>query len=157
MADLKTVGAVAGALIIGALGGAQLDPGKAEALQDITVEEMVASKLDSTAQRIEAADRVREAGRETVYDIRPAEIAEDGKILAPAETLSVKEVDVPRAVIRPEFTFRLDIPEGTQRVRAVIFADEKGIGEWATEITEQPDASKVLRIECPVRLFDQVR
>ena len=158
MADTKTlVGAVGAALVIGALGGAQLDPGKAEQLESITVAEMVAAKLDSTAQRIEAADVVREAGRETVYDIKPAEIAEDGKIITPAETLSVKEVDIPRAIIRPEFTFRLDVPEGTQRVRAVIFADEKGIGEWATEITEQPDASKILRIECPVRLFDQIR
>ena len=158
MADAKIlVGAVGAALVIGALGGAQLDPGKAEQLESITVAEMVASKLDSTAQRIEAEDKVREAGRETIYDIKPAEVAEDGKIITPAETLSVKEVDIPRAIIRPEFTFRLDVPEGTQRVRAVIFADEKGIGEWATEITEQPDASKILRIECPVRLFDQIR
>jgi len=158
MADEKlTVGALLVGLALGGVGGVALDPGKAEALQDITVAEMVASKIDSTAQRIEAADKVREAGRETIYDIKPAEIAEDGKIITPAETLSVKEVDIPRAIIRPEFTFRLDVPEGTQRVRAVIFADEKGIGEWATEITEQPDASKILRIECPVRLFDQIR
>jgi len=158
MADAKIlVGAVGAALVIGALGGAQLDPGKAEQLESITVAEMVAAKLDSTAQRVEASDKVREAGRETIYDIKPAEVAEDGKIITPAETLSVKEVDIPRAIIRPEFTFRLDVPEGTQRVRAVIFADEKGIGEWATEITEQPDASKILRIECPVRLFDQIR
>jgi hypothetical protein len=158
MADEKlTVGALLVGLALGGVGGVALDPAKEAALADITVAEMVAAKLDSTAQRIEAADKVREAGRETVYDIKSAEIAEDGKILAPAETLSVKEVDIPRAIIRPEFTFRLDVPEGTQRVRAVIFADEKGIGEWATEITEQPDASKILRIECPVRLFDQIR
>ena len=158
MADGKlTVGALLVGLALGGVGGVALDPVKEAALADITVAEMVASKLDSTAQRIEASDKVREAGRETVYDVKPAEIAEDGKIITPAETLSVKEVDIPRAIIRPEFTFRLDVPEGTQRVRAVIFADEKGIGEWATEITEQPDASKILRIECPVRLFDQIR
>ena len=157
MADTKTlVGAVAGALVIGALGGAQLDPGKAEQLESITVAEMVAAKLDSTAQRIEAADKVREAGRETVYDIKPAEIAEDGKILAPAETLSVKEVDIPRAIVRPENTIRVpEIPTG-EVFRVVAFVGEKAVAEWAAPVTEAPDAAKITRASVQVVVYDQI-
>jgi len=158
MADTKTlVGAVGAALVIGALGGAQLDPGKAEQLESITVAEMVASKIDSTAQRIEAADKVREAGRETVYDIKPAEVAEDGKILAPAETLSVKEVDIPRAIVRPENTIRVpEIPTG-EVFRVVAFVGEKAVAEWAAPITEAPDAAKITRGIVQVTIIDQVR
>jgi len=158
MADTKTlVGAVGAALVIGALGGAQLDPGKAEQLESITVAEMVAAKLDSTAQRIEAADKVREAGRETVYDIKPAEVAEDGKILAPAETLSVKEVDIPRAIVRPENTIRVpEIPTG-EVFRVVAFVGEKAVAEWAAPITEAPDAAKITRGIVQVTIIDQVR
>jgi len=157
MADLKMVGAVAGALVIGALGGATLDPGKAEQLQSISVAEMVASKIDSTTQRIEAEDKVREAGRETIYDIKPAEIAEDGKILAPAETLSVKEVDIPRAIVRPENTIRIpEIPTG-ETFRVVAFVGEKAVAEWAAPITEAPDAAKITRGIVQVTIIDQVR
>jgi len=158
MADTKTlVGAVGAALVIGALGGAQLDPGKAEQLESITVAEMVASKVDSTTQRIEAADKVREAGRETVYDIKPAEVAEDGKILAPAETLSVKEVDIPRAIVRPENTIRVpEIPTG-EVFRVVAFVGEKAVAEWAAPITEAPDAAKITRGIVQVTIIDQVR
>jgi len=158
MADTKTlVGAVGAALVIGALGGAQLDPGKAEQLESITVAEMVAAKLDSTAQRIEAADVVREAGRETIYDIKPAEIAEDGKILAPAETLSVKEVDIPRAIVRPENTIRIpEIPTG-ETFRVVAFVGERAVAEWAAPITEAPDAEKITRGIVQVTIIDQVR
>jgi len=158
MADTKTlVGAVGAALVIGALGGAQLDPGKAEQLESITVAEMVAAKLDSTAQRIEAADVVREAGRETVYDVKPAEVAEDGKILAPAETLSVKEVDIPRAIVRPENTIRIpEIPTG-ETFRVVAFVGEKAVAEWAAPITEAPDAAKITRGIVQVTIIDQVR
>jgi len=158
MADTKTlVGAVGAALVIGALGGATLDPGKAEQLQSISVAEMVASKLDSTAQRIEASDVVREAGRETVYDIKPAEVAEDGKILAPAETLSVKEVDIPRAIVRPENTIRIpEIPTG-ETFRVVAFVGEKAVAEWAAPITEAPDAAKITRASVQVTIIDQVR
>ena len=158
MADTKTlVGAVGAALVIGALGGAQLDPGKAEQLESITVAEMVASKIDSTAQRIEVADKVREAGRETVYDIKPAEVAEDGKILAPAETLSVKEVDIPRAIVRPENTIRVpEIPTG-EVFRVVAFVGEKAVAEWAAPITEAPDAAKITRGIVQVTIIDQVR
>ena len=158
MADTKTlVGAVGAALVIGALGGAQLDPGKAEQLESITVAEMVAAKLDSTAQRIEATDKVREAGRETVYDIKPAEIAEDGKIITPAETLSIKEVDIPRAIIRPENTLRVpEIPTG-ETFRVVAFIGEKAVAEWAAPITEAPDAAKITRGIVQVTIIDQVR
>jgi len=158
MADTKTlVGAVGAALVIGALGGATLDPGKAEQLQSISVAEMVASKIDSTTQRIEATDKVREAGRETVYDIKPAEVAEDGKILAPAETLSVKEVDIPRAIVRPENTIRIpEIPTG-ETFRVVAFVGEKAVAEWAAPITEAPDAAKITRGIVQVTIIDQVR
>ena len=158
MADEKlTVGALLVGLALGGVGGVALDPGKAEALADITVAEMVASKLDSTAQRIEASDMVREAGRETVYDIKPAEIAEDGKILAPAETLSVKEVDIPRVVVRPENTIRIpEIPTG-ETFRVLAFVGERAVAEWAAPITEAPDAEKITRGIVQVTIIDQVR
>jgi len=157
MADLKMVGAVAGALVIGALGGATLDPGKAEQLQSISVAEMVASKLDSTAQRIKATDKVREAGRETVVDIKPAVIAEDGKVIAPAETLSVKEVDIPRAIVRPENTIRVsEIPTG-EVFRVAAFVGEKCVAEWAAPVTEAPDESKITRASVQVVVYDQIR
>jgi len=158
MADLKSLGsALLVGLALGGVGGVALDPAKSEALADITVAEMVASKLDSTAQRIEASDKVREAGRETVYDIKPAEVAEDGKILAPAETLSVKEVDIPRAIVRPENTIRVpEIPTG-EVFRVVAFVGEKAVAEWAAPITEAPDAAKITRGIVQVTIIDQVR
>lgn len=158
MADTKTlVGAVGAALVIGALGGAQLDPGKAEQLESITVAEMVAAKLDSTAQRIEAADVVREAGRETVYDVKPAEVAEDGKIITPAETLSVKEVDIPRAVVRPTWTVRIpEIPTGST-LRVVAFVDERAVSEWAAPVTVAAGVEKITRASVEINIYDQVR
>jgi len=158
MADEKlTVGALLVGLALGGVGGVALDPGKAEALQDITVAEMVASKVDSTTQRIVTEDVVREAGRETIYDIKPAEIAEDGKILAPAETLSVKEVDIPRAIVRPENTIRIpEIPTG-ETFRVVAFVGERAVAEWAAPITEAPDAEKITRGIVQVTIIDQVR
>ena len=158
MADEKlTVGALLVGLALGGVGGVALDPAKSEALADITVAEMVASKLDSTAQRIEASDVVREAGRETVYDVKPAEVAEDGKILAPAETLSVKEVDIPRAIVRPENTIRIpEIPTG-ETFRVVAFVGERAVAEWAAPITEAPDAEKITRGIVQVTIIDQVR
>ena len=158
MADEKlTVGALLVGLALGGVGSVALDPGKAEALADITVAEMVASKIDSTTQRIKAEDKVREAGRETVYDIKPAEIAEDGKIITPAETLSVKEVDIPRAIVRPENTIRIpEIPTG-ETFRVVAFVGEKAVAEWAAPITEAPDAAKITRGIVQVTIIDQVR
>lgn len=158
MADEKlTVGALLVGLALGGVGGVALDPAKEATLQDITVAEMVASKLDSTAQRIEATDKVREAGRETVYDIRPAEVAEDGKVLAPAETLSVKDVDLPRVVIRPENTIRVpEIPTG-ETFRVVAFVGEKAVAEWAAPVSEAPDAAKITRASVQVTIYDQVR
>jgi hypothetical protein len=158
MADEKlTVGALLVGLALGGVGGVALDPAKEAALADISVAEMVAAKLDSTAQRIEASDKVREAGRETVYDIKPAEIAEDGKIIAPAETLSVKEVDIPRAIIRPENTIRVpEIPTG-ETFRVVAFVGEKAVAEWAAPITEAPDAAKITRASVQITIIDQVR
>ena len=158
MADIKGLGgALLVGLALGAGGGIALDPGKAEQLESITVAEMVASKLDSTAQRIEASDVVREAGRETVYDIKPAEVAEDGKILAPAETLSVKEVDIPRAIVRPENTIRIpEIPTG-ETFRVAAFVGEKCVAEWAAPVSEAPDAAKITRASVQVTIIDQVR
>jgi len=157
MADEKlTVGALLVGLALGGVGGVALDPGKAEALQDITVAEMVASKVDSTTQRIVTEDVVREAGRETVYDVKAAVIAEDGKIIAPAETLSVKEVDIPRAVVRPTWTVRIpEIPTG-EVFRVVAFVGEKAVAEWAAPVTEAPDAAKITRASVQVVVYDQI-
>jgi len=129
MADIKGLG---GALLVGlAIGGGTgvaLDPIKSEKMQDISVAEMVASKLDSTAQRIEAADVVREAGR-----------------------------NGPRVVIRPEAVIRvLDVPTGS-RVRNVTFIDEKIVAEWTSDVTEAPDSGKVTRFKIEANLYDQVR
>ena len=158
MADEKlTVGALLVGLALGGVGGMALDPAKEATLADVSVAEMVASKVDSTTQRIEATDRVREAGRETVYEIKPAEIAEDGKVITPAETLSVKEVDIPRAIIRPENTIRVpEIPTG-EVFRVVTFVGEKAVAEWASEITEAPDAAKITRASVQITIIDQVR
>ena len=158
MADEKlTVGALLVGLALGGVGGVALDPGKAEALQDITVAEMVASKVDSTTQRIVTEDVVREAGRETIYDIKPAEIAEDGKILAPAETLSVKEVDIPRAVVRPTWTVRIpEIPTGST-LRVVAFVDERAVSEWAAPVTVAAGVEKITRASVEINIYDQVR
>jgi len=157
MADEKlTVGALLVGLALGGVGGVALDPGKAEALANITVAEMVASKIDSTTQRIKAEDKVREAGRETVVDIKPAVIAEDGKVIAPAETLSVKEVDIPRAIVRPENTIRVsEIPTG-EVFRVAAFVGEKCVAEWAAPVTEAPDETKVTRASVQITIYDQV-
>ena len=158
MADGKlTVGALLVGLALGGVGGVALDPVKEAALADITVAEMVASKIDSTAQRIEAADKVREAGRETVYDVKPAEVAEDGKIITPAETLSVKEVDIPRAVVRPTWTVRIpEIPTGST-LRVVAFVDERAVSEWAAPVTVAAGVEKITRASVEINIYDQVR
>ena len=158
MADEKlTVGALLVGLALGGVGGVALDPAKSEALADITVAEMVAAKLDSTAQRIEASDVVREAGRETVYDVKAAVIAEDGKIIAPAETLSVKEVDIPRAVVRPTWTVRIpEIPTGST-LRVVAFVDERAVSEWAAPVTVAAGVEKITRASVEINIYDQVR
>ena len=158
MADLKSLGsALLVGLALGGVGGVALDPEKEAALQDITVAEMVAAKLDSTAQRIEAADKVREAGRETVYDIKPAEVAEDGKIITPAETLSVKEVDIPRAVVRPTWTVRIPEISTGSTLRVVAFVDERAVSEWAAPVTVAAGVEKITRASVEINIYDQVR
>lgn len=158
MADIKGLG---GALLVGlAIGGGTgvaLDPIKSEKMQDISVAEMVASKLDSTAQRIEAADVVREAATVDVYDVKPAVRDTAGRVVTPAETLSVTKQDLPRVVVRPENTIRVpEIPTG-ETFRVVAFVGEKAVVEWAAPVTEAPDESKITRASVQVTIYDQVQ
>lgn len=157
----KSTGTVIGALVLGiALGGGAgvaLDPVKAEALEDISVAEMVAAKRDSTAKVFEKADAVREAGRVRVYDIKPAEYDKDGVEIAKAETLSVKDVDVPRAVVRPEQTvWTPEMGEG-QVGRLVWFVDDKAVVEWVSPVSEAPTAGNKISACIQVRIIEQPR
>ena len=159
MPDLKsgTVGAIGGAILGLSLGATMLTPDKTEALSDITVNEIVASKSDPTTQILARADMVRDGGRETVYDIKPAVVDEDGKIVTPAETLSVKEVEIPRTVVRPEGTMRFAGIARGDTVRVVAFVGEKMVGQWVAAIDEPADVSKDTRLSVQATLYDQVR
>lgn len=150
MADAKTLGGVVGGVVLGIAlgggGGALLAPDKAEVMQEITVAEMVAAKKDSTTKVFEKADAVREAARVEVPII-------DEK----GEQTGTQTVEVPRAVVRPEQTIRVDeIPVGSV-LRVVAFVDDKAVSEWVAPITEAPDAEKVTRASVQVTVYDQVR
>ena len=159
MADIKTggVGFFAGAALGLAIGATALSTDKTEALSDITVNEAIASKSDSTTQILARADMVRDGGRETVYDIKPAVVDEDGKIVTPAETLSVKEVEIPRTVVRPEGTMRFAGIARGDTVRVVAFVGEKTVGQWVAVIEEPADLSKDTRLSVQATLYDQVK
>ena len=159
MSDIKTggVGFFAGAALGLAIGATALSTDKTEALADITVNEVIASKSDSTTQILERVDRVRDGGRETVYDIKPAVVAEDGKIISPAETLSVKEVEIPRVVVRPEGTMRFAGIARGDTVRVVAFVGEKTVGQWVAAIDEPADISNDTRLSVQATLYDQVK
>ena len=147
----KTTGTVIGALVLGiALGGGAgvaLDPVKAEALEDITVAEMVAAKRDSTAAVFEKADAVREAARVEVDII-------DEKT---GEKTGTQTVDVPRAVVRPEQTvWTPEMGEG-QTGRLVWFVDDKAVVEWVSPVSEAPTAGNKISACIQVKIVEQPR
>jgi hypothetical protein len=161
MPDIKAggIGTLVGAGAIvaaGALGWLPVDTEKA--IKDATVSELVSAKADDSTKAYAAADVIRPAQKELSYDIKPAVIDEkDGKVLAPAETLKVFEVDVPRVVQRPEATLTpIGIVAG-DTLRVVVYRGEKVAAVWQQEITE-PAATEnnELRAYIQVQIRDQV-
>ena len=134
MSDIKTggVGFFAGAALGLAIGATALSTDKTEALADITVNEVIASKSDSATQVLVRKDMVRE---ETIEN----------------------DLVLPRVIVRPEGTMRFAGIARGDTVRVVAFVGEKTVGQWVAVIEEPADLSKDTRLSVQATLYDQVK
>ena len=136
MANEKlTVGALIVGLALGGVGGVALDPAKKAALADISVAEMVASKIDSTTQRIIVTASAQSSDSSVVryYD-------------AAGTCTSERTTYAAHTAIRAEEAIRVPaIPVGST-FRLVSFIDEKAVSEWLTQNSDSAPLSAMAQI-----------
>ena len=136
MADEKlTVGALLVGLALGGVGGVALDPGKAKQLESITVAEMVASKVDSTTQRIVVTASAQSPDSSVVryYD-------------ASGTCTSERTTYAAHTAIRAEEAIRVPVIPAGSTFRVVSFIDEKAVSEWLTQNSDSAALSAMAQI-----------
>jgi hypothetical protein len=151
MADIKDLTktggkVVAGAVLGVALGLTQVDQAKINAVQDATVIEIVASKKNEKTKEHIKSDVVEEA-----YVLTVEETDSTG-----VKTGVVTSYNMPRQVIRPEQTVKVDSIGVGDTIRVVTFVNSVVTDEWVSVVTQQPDDKKVTKADIQIKLFDQV-